>query len=310
MAYVDKTKIHQGPGSLWLGVAVPATGARLTIDVNGNPTALALAAPAAPALSSVAGGSLAAATYYVKATYVNILGETTPSAESSLAVAANNLPQVATPPVVAGATGWNVYIATAAGQETLQNAAPLALGQAFVLPATGLVAGLAAVPAANSAGPVFAGAVSGATTVLMSPKIETIAADQVTAPIDARLTAEEESIEADIMETDYARFRAYVANGVYATGNDTTLPAGFQTYEEISFGGLLQIPQLSVAVISPRQEAPGKFIVSQLYNAYQAQALSVPFSKEKPSTVKVKFVALALPSRVAGDQVGKIYRQP
>lgn len=310
MAYVDKTKIHQGPGSLWLGVAVPVTGSRLTIDANGNPTALSLPAPASPVLSSVAGGNLAAATYYAKVTYVNLLGETTPSPEASLAVTAGNLLQVASPPIAASAAGWNVYLGTAAGQETLQNTAPLSLGQSFVLPTTGLLSGGVAAPAVNSAGPVFAGAVSGATTVLMSPKIETISADQVTAPIDARLTAEEESVEADIMETDYARFRAYVANGIYATGSDTTLPAGFQTYEEISFGGLLQIPQMSIAVISPRQEAPGKFIVSQLYNAYQAQALSVPFSREKPSTVKVKFVALAVPTRPAGDQVGKIYRQP
>ncbi|MGH9468781.1 MAG: hypothetical protein ACRD1N_00390, partial [Terriglobia bacterium] len=93
-------------------------------------------------------------------------------------------------------------------------------------------------------------------------------------------------------------------------GSDPGLPSGLQAYEEISFGGLMAVPRTSVAVISPRADAPGKFVVSQLYSSYQAQALSMPFSREKPTTVKVKFSGLADPSRPAGDQVGKIYRQP
>ena len=32
MANVDATKIHQGPGKLWLDVSVPASGNRLVID--------------------------------------------------------------------------------------------------------------------------------------------------------------------------------------------------------------------------------------------------------------------------------------
>jgi hypothetical protein len=31
--------IHQGPGFLWYNVQIPATGARLLVDANGNPTA-------------------------------------------------------------------------------------------------------------------------------------------------------------------------------------------------------------------------------------------------------------------------------
>ncbi|MGH9358069.1 MAG: hypothetical protein ACRD1O_02710, partial [Terriglobia bacterium] len=147
-------------------------------------------------------------------------------------------------------------------------------------------------------------------TVVWTPKIEALGADQITAPIDARLTAEEQSIEAEVMETDYAKFKAYVANGLFATGADSGLPAGCQNYEEISFGGLMQVPRMSVAIVSPRIEAPQKFVVSQLYFAYQAQALSMPFSREKPTTVKVKFTGLADPTRPVGDQVGKVYRQP
>src|SRR3990172_2584941 len=35
---VDATKIHQGPGKLWLNVAVPANGSRLIINSSGDPT--------------------------------------------------------------------------------------------------------------------------------------------------------------------------------------------------------------------------------------------------------------------------------
>lgn len=310
MTNVDPTKIHQGPGSIWLGCAVPASGFRLLIDASGIPTTEGLNPPAAPALSSVPGGSLSAVTYYIVITYLNALGETLPSPEGNLAVAAGNLLVVASPSAAGNATSYNVYASTVSGGEKLQNPSLLRLGESWTQPGTGLITGGAAPPATSTAGPRFAGAASGATTIVWTPKIETLSADQVPAPIDARMTAEEQSLEAEMMETDYMKLRAYIANGIFASGSDPGLPPGAQGYEEISFGGLMQVPRLSVAVVSPRIDAPGKFVVSQLYSAYQAQALTMAFSREKPTTVKVKFNGLADPSRPVGDQVGKIYRQP
>jgi hypothetical protein len=198
MPNVDATKIHQGPGKLWLSVAVPASGSRLLINSAGEPTA----------------GS-----------------------------------------------------------------------------------------------PVFAGATEGATTVLISPKLETIGADQVAAPIDVVMTGEAASIEVTLKESDLAKLKNFVVNGVFTTGTDTGLPPGAQAYEEISFGGVLAIPKTSVAVISPRRDAAGKFVVSQLYSAYQAEAIQLPFQRGKETTYKVKFEGLADASRTAGDQVGKLFRQ-
>lgn len=310
MAAVDITKIHQGPGSLWLGVAAPPTGSRLLIDINGNPMTPALNAPAVAPLSTTAGGSLAATTYYVVATYVNPLGETVPSPEASLAVVAGTLLMVASPSKSGNATGYNVYASAVSGAEKLQNPVPLPLGQNWIMPGGGLNLIGAGAPSVNTAGPLFAGAVSGATTITWAPKIEALSADQVAGPIDARLTAEEQSIEAEILETDYAKLKAYLANGVFAAGKDPGLPAGYQNYEEISFGGLMEVPRMSIAIISPRMEAQGKFVVTQLYTAYQAQSVAMPFSREKATSVKVKFNGLADPSRPLGDQVGKVYRQP
>ncbi len=81
---------------------------------------------------------------------MNVNGETLASTEASLAVAANHVLTVQSPPAIAGATGWNVYLSTATGTETKQNAAPIAIGTNFQEPNTGLIAG-AALPATNTA---------------------------------------------------------------------------------------------------------------------------------------------------------------
>lgn len=198
MANVDATKIHQGPGKLWLDVTVPTTGNRLIIDGGGNPTA----------------------------------------------------------------------------------------GTA-----------------------VFAGATDGAATMVLTPKLTEINADQVAGPVDVVMTGEAASIEVTLKESDLQRLQNYIVHGTFSTGTDSSLPTGSQSYEEISFGGLMAIPKTSVAVISARRDSPGKFVVAQLYQAYQAQAVQLPFQRAKETTYKIKFEGLADPSRSVGDQVGKIYRQ-
>ena len=115
-----------------------------------------LPAPAAPVLSSVAGGTIGATTYYAKVTYVTPLGETLAGAETSLAVAADYLLVVDSPPAYQGATGYNVYISTTTGTETRQNAVAIALGTNWTEPTTGLVAG-SALPVSNTSLPAHNG---------------------------------------------------------------------------------------------------------------------------------------------------------
>src|SRR6185437_12161855 len=73
-----------------------------------------IAAPAAPVLSQIAGGALGAATYFAKVTLVSPSGETTPSAEASLAVdtgwtePVTGLVSGASPPSE-NTTGWDVF---------------------------------------------------------------------------------------------------------------------------------------------------------------------------------------------------------
>ena len=108
--------------------------------------------PSAPTLSSVSGGSLGAATYYVKVTLLDSTGETPPSSESSLAVAAGNLLQV-TSPIGSGAltTSWNVYVSTSSGTEVLQNATPIPLTENWAEPTSGLITGVSP-PTLNTTG--------------------------------------------------------------------------------------------------------------------------------------------------------------
>ncbi len=114
-------------------------------------TAYTIAAPTNGALTQTAGGSLAATTYYVKSTWVTASGQTTGSAETSLAVSASNVLNVAAPASPpANATGWDVYVSTATGTETLQ-ASNIGTATAWVEPTTGLVAG-AALPSVNTSG--------------------------------------------------------------------------------------------------------------------------------------------------------------
>jgi len=177
------------------------------------------------------------------------------------------------------------------------------------VPTTGnrLIIDTDGVPTAGA--PIYVGATEGAVTLAFAPKLDPIEADQVSAPIDVVMSGEAESIEVTMKQSDLALLRYFLIHGTYASGVDAGLPAGAQNYEEIKFGGILAVPKTSVAVISPRRDAAGKYVVSQLYSAYQAEAVSLGFTRTKETTYKVKFTGLAISTRAEGDQVGKLYRQ-
>ncbi len=300
--------IHQGPGFLWYGVPEPAAGSRLLVDSNGNP--VGLSAPAAPGLSQVAGGSLAATTYFVKTTYADAAGETLASTEASLAVSANNLLQVASPATVAGATGYNVYVSTTTGTETRQTTPAIALGTAWTEPTTGLTAG-AALPAANTSGGFAMGSSEGAAKFQFKAKLEAVQIDQETAPVDVLMTAEDANIELSLKESSLAKIIKMLEHGTYTSGTDTGLPAGGQAYEAITVGGLVQLPTAPVALISPRRGTsnPTKYLTVCLYKAYGFAELDLSYTRTKESVYKVQFNGLADLTRTQGDRVAQFYRQ-
>lgn len=143
-------------GDIWYGSAadvMSALGGYVATPGSGvlTSTPTTLTAPTNGALTATSGGTLAATTDYVESTWVNANGETVGSTETSLAVAADNVLNVAAPASPpASATGWNVYVSSSTGTETKQNSTPIAVGTAWVEPTSGLIAG-SALPTANTA---------------------------------------------------------------------------------------------------------------------------------------------------------------
>ncbi|HEX7906754.1 MAG TPA: baseplate J/gp47 family protein [Paraburkholderia sp.] len=115
----------------------------MAITGVGNFVAADVPAPVAPVLGQIAGGALAAQIYYVQTTYVTPAGETLPNAIVSLAVSANNVLTVASPALIAGVTGWNVYVGTTPANLQKQNSTLLGIGTGYTEPVSGLVAGAA-----------------------------------------------------------------------------------------------------------------------------------------------------------------------
>jgi hypothetical protein len=102
--------------------------------------AAALAAPAAPAPTHAStGGTVAAGTYGVKATYVNGNGETVASAAGTVTTTGTTSTiTVPSPSAETGATGWYAYVTQAGGSTyTRQQTAgqPTAIGTALTLTA-------------------------------------------------------------------------------------------------------------------------------------------------------------------------------
>ncbi|MFZ0640652.1 MAG: hypothetical protein WA020_11870 [Candidatus Acidiferrales bacterium] len=113
------------------------------VAANYSATLCPKVAPAPPTLSYVAGGSLAATTYYVTASYVAPAdGTTSTSVQESIAVPANNLLVVESPASWYTATGWNACVSNTSGGETYQNGGtPISIGTNWTEPTSGLVAG-------------------------------------------------------------------------------------------------------------------------------------------------------------------------
>jgi hypothetical protein len=156
-------------------------------------------------------------------------------------------------------------------------------------------------------GALFGGATEGAMTPTYSPKNEEIGADQVPGPIDVVQTAEADEIDVVMKETNFAYLNSLITHGVLALGTDANLPSGSQAYAELAFGGIQTVPSQSVAVISPRRDVSGKFVVSQLWQAYVADAFKMALARSKTTEYTVKFKAIFDPSRT--DMAGKLYKQ-
>jgi hypothetical protein len=131
--------------NLWKwGIAAPTGAPTLEITAGAAPTPAVLTA-------TVAGSLTGQGTLYVRTTFVTPFGETLAGTETFLAIPNNSELVVAYPtPAPQNATGWNVYIGTAAGAETLQNSTPINLSVNYTLTTAPITSG--AVPPVSATG--------------------------------------------------------------------------------------------------------------------------------------------------------------
>jgi hypothetical protein len=161
-------------------------------------------------------------------------------------------------------------------------------------------------------GPTLAsGAGEGAIEFQAQAKLMAVEADQFTAPIGQRLTAEEAKLSATLRELQMTTVARAMPNTAYSSGNDPNFPASSQNYEMVTFGGLLLVPTPCLVLASPRPNyaSPCRYVTGTLYKAAAATNGSLPFSLKKITDYKVDWTGNAITWRPAGDQIGQIYRQ-
>lgn len=117
---------------------------------NEVPQAYLPSGPNVAAVAVVAGGALAANTYYYKVTATNTNGETTPGSEGSGTTSGGNLTLNITWNAIAHATGYKVYRGTVAGSENVLVATISNANQTFFADAGGTTSA-ASPPGANAA---------------------------------------------------------------------------------------------------------------------------------------------------------------
>lgn len=98
---------------------------------------------AEPPVFGYTAGPLVEPLYYGSVTWVNAAGqEGAPSVLTSFEAPPGSVPTVDAVNPPAGATGFHVYLGTSPEAVTRQTSTPVALGETFTLPASGLVSGV------------------------------------------------------------------------------------------------------------------------------------------------------------------------
>lgn len=131
------------------------------------------------------------------------------------------------------------------------------------------------------------------------PSLTEFEADELTAAIIVQNVKEALGIAGNALQVlDTALLNYLIAGGTRASGVG---------YEEISIGGKQTVATFTVAGIAPIYADVTKFLVCNLYKAYNKAALNMDIARKKMSSIPFEFAAMAISSRAAGDQNGKIW---
>ena len=148
-------------------------------------------------------------------------------------------------------------------------------------------------------GSIHLGAMAAAVTTTVKPKLVSITADQFDCPVDAYVSELDAKIDASMAQMEATKLQRAVGVGVYSTG------AG---YKQVTFGGVLTVPQMCLAVISPTRANPNQYVISLLYLAVATGGFSLALGRAKAADYKASFTGLSDPTRTAGKQIGVVYQ--
>lgn len=318
----NQNNIHSGPGFLFLNALRPLYGMQPILDGNNPPS---LVDPPTPAAWLA----------------------TTPYTIGEMALDSNNNVQICTTAGTSGSSGpsWNTSVGgatadgstlnwTLAGPSWVWKASAATTLDQQIRDANGnvqqcIVAGTSAASAPTwstvygglsqdgtaqwqNYGPTLAsGAGDGTMDFQAQSKLMAVDADQYTAPIGQRLVGEEAKLSATLRELQMTTVARSLPNAVYNSGSNPNFATNSQSYEEVTFGGLVVVPMPCLVLASPRPNFanPCKYVVGTLYKAAAGSNGQLPFSLKKITDFKVDWTGNAITWRPAGDQIGQIYRQ-
>lgn len=136
--------------------------------------------------------------------------------------------------------------------------------------------------------------------VIYTPNVTEFESDELTAPIIVQNVGEVLAIEGTMLQVlDTLIAIKLMAGGTRSTGSG---------YEEISLGGKQTVPTFTVAVIAPIYADTTKFVVFNIYKAWNSAGWQMDLSRKKMSSVPFSFKAQAISSRAQGDQNGKYWK--
>ena len=153
------------------------------------------------------------------------------------------------------------------------------------------------------------GATQGATNVNINTTMENVMIDQETGPVDAIMTADMMSVTATLTQSQMSLINIVLPASTLSTGTNAGLPVNHRTYEMVTAGGLKPIPRACMAVVSPRRDLPGAYLVACLYQAYTDAKWTADITIKKETVYKVTFTGLTQIWRTNGDKMAQLYRQ-
>lgn len=318
---VDQNKIHSGPGFLFINALRPLFGLRPLNDGNNPPALVDPPTPAAWASThAYSAGALVVDTNnnVQKCTTAGTSGGSAPTWATTVGTTTTD----ATVTWTLCGPSW-VWAATSG--TILDQQVRDANGNIQQVVVQGTTGGSLPTWATNyggitqdgttewqNYGPTLAsGAADGVMTMEAAGKLLEVSADQYTAPVGQRLIGETAKITGTLRELNMQVITRALPNATYSSGTDVNLPAGAQSYEEVTFGGLVIVPLFCVVILSPRPNFvnPYRYVAATLYKASPAGTGSWPFSLKKISDYKVDWAGNTITWRPNGDQIGKMPRQ-